>query len=218
MSGLTPTQRSLLERYLGNLQQWNRRVNLVATGDLGVLWRDHVEDTLSLLTVHPWRGDEVLVDIGSGAGFPAIPLKIVYPALQVTLIEARQKKAAFLRHTAGLLQLEGVDVMTERAETFGQRPANRARFEVATTRAAAAPAVALEYALPLLRPQGVVLAQVGALDLKPLALIAARLGGGSPELLPTARAGRFVLRVIKVSPTPVAYARQVGRPRKRPLR
>lgn len=214
---LNAGQRAQLERYLDNLRQWNRRVRLVGTDDPETLWREHVEDSLSLLVVHRWRGDESLVDIGSGAGFPALPLKIVHPALRVTLVEADRKKAGFLQHTAGVLGLTGVEVVARRAEDVARAAEHRERYHLATSRATAAPAVVLEYALPFLRIGGVLLAQVGAIAREPLAPVAARLGGGEPALLPAGRPGRFVLRVVKQATTPPDYPRRVGVARRRRL-
>jgi 16S rRNA (guanine527-N7)-methyltransferase len=190
---------------------------LVGDDDLETLWREHVEDSLSLLVAHRWRGDESLVDIGSGAGFPALPLKIVHAALRVTLVEADRKKAGFLQHTAGVLGLTGVEVVARRAEEVARAAEHREHYDLATSRAAAAPAVVLEYALPFLRIGGVLLAQVGAIAREPLAPVSARLGGGEPALLPAGRPGRFVLRVVKQAATPPGYPRRVGVARRRPL-
>ncbi len=210
-------QRAQVDRYLVNLRSWNRRVRLVGADDLKTLWREHVEDSLSLLSVHNFRGDEAMVDIGSGAGFPALPLKIAHPRLRVTLVEADRKKAGFLQHTCGLLGLVGVEVLAQRAEEVAWAAEHRERFDLATSRATAAPAVVLEYALPFLRLGGVLLAQVGAISVEPLASVAAHLGGGAPALLPAGRPGHFVLRVVKQGSTPPGYPRRVGLARRRPL-
>ncbi len=217
MPDLTPAQRAQMDRYLENLIRWSRRVNLVGTRDPEVLRRGHVEDSLALLDVHPWKGSESVLDIGSGGGFPALPLKIARPALRVMLVEADRRKAGFLQHTAGLLGLVDFEVVTERVEAFARRLENRERFDVVTSRASAPPAVVLEYALALLQPGGVLLAQVGAIEADTLTPVARLLGGGRPRLLKAGLPGHFVLRVLKVAPTPAEYPRRVGLPAKRPL-
>lgn len=217
MDALSPPQRALLARYLENLERWNRAVNLTSRRAAGADPQGHVDDALHLLTLHPWRGDERVIDLGSGAGFPGLPLKIARPQLQLTLVEADRKKAGFLQHTAGLLHLEGVEVVVERIEAYAQRKGNRDAFDVATARALGPPAVVLEYALPFLRVGGVLLAPVGAVAPAALAGVAALLGGGMPERLAAPTPGRHVLRVRKERATPPEYPRAVGVPAKRPL-
>jgi len=217
MPELTPQQRAQMDRYLDNLIRWNRRVNLVGTHDAEVLRRDHMEDSLALLDLHPWQGSESILDIGSGGGFPALPLKIARPALRVTLVEADRKKAGFLRHTAGLLGLKSLEIVAERVEAYARRPENREHFDVVTSRATAPPAVVLEYGMAFLHLGGVLLAQVGALDPERLTPVARLLGGGPPQLRQAGLPGHFVLSVSKVAPTPAAYPRRVGLPARRPL-
>jgi 16S rRNA (guanine527-N7)-methyltransferase len=216
MDYLSPPQRALLARYLENLERWNHAVNLTSRR-AGAAPQAHVDDALHLLTLYPWRGEERLIDLGSGAGFPGLPLKIARPQLRVTLVEADRKKAGFLQHTAGLLHLEGVEVVVERIEAYAQRQENREAFDVATARALGPPAVVFEYALPLLRIGGVLLAPVGAVEPARLFGVAALLGGEMPELLATPTRGRHVLRVRKERATPPEYPRAVGVPAKRPL-
>ena len=107
--------------------------------------------------------------------------------------------------------------MARRAEELGRDAGHREGYDLATSRATAAPAVMLEYALPFLRNGGVLLAQVGAISAEPLAPVAAQLGGGEPALLPGGRHRHFVLRVVKVAPTPAEFPRRVGQARRRPL-
>jgi 16S rRNA (guanine527-N7)-methyltransferase len=217
MEALSPPQRALLERYLENLERWNRAVNLTSRRTAGAGLQAHVDDALHLLTLHPWRGADRVIDLGSGAGFPGLPLKIARPQLRVTLVEADRKKAGFLQHTAGLLHLEDVEIVVERIETYAQRKENREAFDVATARALGPPPVVFEYALPFLRIGGVLLAPVGAVEPAAFAGVASLLGGGMPDRLATPSPGRHVLRVRKERATPPEYPRAVGVPAKRPL-
>src|SRR5919204_2217015 len=121
-----------------------------------------VEDSLVLLDL---LGDaRTLVDVGSGGGLPGLPLKLARPELQVTLIEANRKKAAFLNHATAVLGLQGVQVVAMRAEEAGRVPRLRDAFDVATARALAAMPVLAELCLPFVRPKGRLLAMKAAAD------------------------------------------------------
>jgi 16S rRNA (guanine527-N7)-methyltransferase len=198
---------SKLAEYARLLRQWP---GLVARGEDP---RPLVEDSLSLL---PHLGQaSSLVDVGSGGGMPGIPLKLARPDLEVTLLEADQRKTAFLNHAAAVLGLE-VRVVTERAEVAARGPLREA-FDVATCRAVAALPAAAELCLPLVRPGGRFLALVS--DAEPT-IDAAPLGGGRARLVaaPTpARQHGAIAIVDKLAPTPAAYPRRAGVPARRPL-
>jgi 16S rRNA (guanine527-N7)-methyltransferase len=177
-----------------------------------------VEDCLSLLA---HLGDaRTVVDVGSGGGMPGLPLKIARPDLELTLVEADQRKAAFLAHAAAELRLQ-VRVVVERAEVVGNGPL-REHFDLAVCRALAALPVLVELCLPLVRVGGRLLAmKTEAEHPGEGAWAATTLGGGSPEVLPapsTARQRGVLVLVMKVAPTPAGYPRRPGQPNKRPLR
>ena len=173
-----------------------------------------VDDSLVLL---PLLGDaRRLVDVGSGGGMPGLPLKIARPELEVTLLEADRRKAAFLVHAAAQLGLD-VEVVTERAEDFGRGP-RRESFDAACCRALAAPAAACELCLPLVRTGGRLLALTTLTESGWEAALA--LGGGDVELIgaPSRLRERGAVAVVpKVAPTPTAYPRRAGVPVRRPL-
>ena len=203
-----------LQRYAALLVEWNRRVNLTAARTMDEV-KAHLDDALGLLALD-WAGLREVVDIGSGGGLPGIPIAITLRQVRVTLVEASLRKAAFLQHVAGTLELANVTVLAERAEDLGRDARFREKFDRAVSRAAARPAVILELALPLVRPGGDLLAEVGRLEPQSLSIPAARLGGGTPGLELLA-GGRTVLRVPKVAPSPDAYPRRPGVPNRRPL-
>jgi len=155
-----------------------------------------------------------LVDVGSGGGAPAIPISVLRPDLRLLLIEADARKAAFLVHVAGMLRLGAVAVARRRAEDVGRDPELRERFDLATSRATAAPGTLCELALPLLRVGGLLTALVGDAEAAVLqAEVAARqCGGGVPR---AARDG--ILVVTKERPTPDRFPRRSGVPARRPL-
>jgi 16S rRNA (guanine527-N7)-methyltransferase len=142
-----------LLRYQQELLDWNTRINLTAITDPEEVWLKHFLDSLSLLMVYD-RPVVRLLDIGAGAGFPGLPLKIVRPQWQVLLLEATGKKVTFLRHIIEALQLKNVVAVHGRAEELGHKAAYRASFDVVTARAVASLPILLEYAAPFCRVSG----------------------------------------------------------------
>lgn len=150
---LTEQQRGQFLRYLQELLDWNTRINLTAITDPEEVLIKHFLDSLSLLMVYD-RPEARLLDIGAGAGFPGIPLKIVRPRWQVVLVEATGKKVRFLQHVIETLQLEGIVALYGRAEELAHKTGYRASFDVVTARAVASLPTLLEYAAPFCRIGG----------------------------------------------------------------
>jgi 16S rRNA (guanine527-N7)-methyltransferase len=219
---LAAAQLEQFATYAAELQRWNERINLTAITDPTQIVLRHFLD--ALVCACYW-GDtpRSLVDIGSGAGFPGIPLKLAYRHLHLTLIESVGKKATFLQHIVDTLGLQDVSIVQARAEAAGRDPQQRERYDVATARAVAALPVLAEYALPLLRIGGRLLAPKGASiedEQREAAPALARLGGrvqaSAPVHLPTLEERTMVV-IVKTSATPAAYPRAVGVPARRPL-
>ena len=162
-----------------------------------------------------------VVDVGSGAGLPGIPIKIARPDLDVTLIEADQSKAAFLVHACAALGLEGVTVVARRAEEAGHDPKLREAFDVAVARALAPLPVLVELCLPLIKVGGRLLAQkTESEDPAAAARAIGLLGGELSELHASPSAARgagTVVEITKARPTPERYPRRPGIPARRPL-
>ncbi len=158
---LTRRQLEAFEWYAAELLAWNERFNLTAITDPSDIELKHFIDSLSCLLALKPRPAERLVDIGTGAGFPGLPLKIVLPRLHVTLVEATGKKAEFCQHVVDGLGLEGVTVVHARAEEVGQMPEHRAAYDWAVARAVAGMPVLAEYLLPLVKLGGKAVAQKG---------------------------------------------------------
>jgi len=208
--------------YLDELRAWNKRINLTAIIDPNEIITRHFLD--SLRCALSWgEAPANLIDIGAGAGFPGLPLKILRPVLQLTLVESTAKKAAFLRHVANLLNLSDVTVLNERAEVVGQDPAQRERYDVVAARAVAELRVLAEYCLPLCRIGGRFLAPKGTrIDAELAAaepairILGGRIAAVEPVELPGAE--RLSLIIIdKIGNTPPEYPRAPGVPAKRPL-
>jgi 16S rRNA (guanine527-N7)-methyltransferase len=177
-------------------------------------WDRHVQEALGLLEAAPLAEGSEVVDVGSGAGLPGIPLAVVRPDLRVLLCDSDRRRAGFLTHVAGLLGLRGVRVAALRAEELGRRPEGREAFDAAVSRATAAPAALCELGLPLVRRGGRLIALVrdAGAAASGCRAAAAACGGGEPS---AAAAG--VLVVPKVGATPELYPRRPGVPSRRPL-
>lgn len=226
MLGLSLSRRQLeaFAVYSEELVAWNARVNLTAITDPDGIEVKHFLDSLTLV---PHLGRLVsgrLVDVGTGAGFPGLPLKIACPSLRVSLVEATGKKADFCRHIVTRLGLEGVEVVHGRAEDVGQDPEHRQRYDVAVARAVAAMPVLAEYLLPLVRLGGRAIAQKGEsgpAEAHAAEAAVAKLGGRlaqvTPVELPGVAEARYLVLMEKVAATPPDYPRRSGLPSRHPL-
>jgi 16S rRNA (guanine527-N7)-methyltransferase len=220
---LDARQIEAFEIFYRELIDWNTRVNLTAISDREQVIVKHFMDSLSLATVlHP-TASASLVDIGAGAGFPGIPLKIAFPALQLTLLEATRKKVEFLNHVIARLGLPDTRAVQARAEDWGKDPAHRERFDYAVARAVADLPVLLEYALPLVRVGGAFIAQKGIAvqpEIERAEPALRLLGGRVREVVPVQLPGlepRHLVVVDKTAPTPAGYPRRAGLPERKPI-
>ena len=224
---LTTRQVAAFERYEEELLAWNEIFNLTAIRDREGIRTKHFLDSLSSLLVMRDLPPNRLVDVGTGAGFPGIPLKIAVPEMRLTLVESVGKKAEFCRHLIETLGLERVEVLACRAEEIGQareRNEYRERFDWAVGRAVASLPVLSEYLLPLVRIGGCMLAQKGEsgpqetqASEKAFRLLGGRLKTVQKLNLPTVAEDRYLVVVDKIAATPTGYPRRVGLPAKRPI-
>ena len=221
---LSSSQLNALERYEQALLMWNANVNLTAIRSSEQIRIKHFLDSLTCLPVMREMPMERVIDIGSGAGFPGLPLKIICPAIQLTLVESVGKKADFCRHIAQTLGLENVNVLQDRAESIGQMAAHRQQYDWAVARAVAVLPVLVEYLLPLVRVGGAMLAMKG--EGAPAEVHSAEhathlLGGRLRKLIPITLPGvveeRYLVVIDKIAATPDSYPRRVGVPTKKPL-
>ena len=203
---------------------WNERFNLTAIRSAEEVHTKHFLDSLTCLLAVRDNPPERIIDVGTGAGFPGIVLKIALPGAQLTLVESVGKKADFCRHIVKNLEMDKVAVVQERVEVLGQMPEYRERYDLAVARAVAAMPVLAEYLLPLVRVGGLMLAMKG--ESGPVESHSAErpiqiLGGHLRQLLPVTLPGvveeRYLIVVDKIAATSPAYPRRVGVPSKRPL-
>jgi 16S rRNA (guanine527-N7)-methyltransferase len=221
---LNASQQAALERYEQELLSWNQRMNLTAIREPEKIRIKHFLDSFSCLCAMRDTPMERVVDIGTGAGFPGLPLKIILPAMQLTLAESVGKKVEFCQHIVQILALDGVEIIQERAENLGQLPKYREQFDWAIARAVATLPTLMEYLLPMTHVGGAILAMKG--ENGPAEVHAAEhatrvLGGHLRKLIPITLPGvveeRYLIVVDKVAATPHTYPRRVGVPTKKPL-
>lgn len=199
-------------RYCGMLQEWNQRMNLTAiTDDQGVAEK-HFLDSLLPLTLWELPRGARLIDVGTGAGFPAVPIKLLRPDIQITLLDSLQKRLTFLEAVCSQLGIQA-ELLHARAEDAGRDPARRERYDVATSRAVAGMDLLAEYCLPLVRPGGVLLAlkgSGGAAEARAGAAMVERCGGtlrAVKEYALPSGDRRTLVVVEKTAPTPKGYPR-----------
>lgn len=226
---LSAGQLEQFELYYRELEEWNRRANLTAiTGYEGAQVR-HFLDSLTVCLPYREEAEGLprtirVVDVGSGAGFPGLPLKLAFPDLELHLIESVGKKAAFLEHLSIALGLDSVTIHTGRAEALARETELRDSFDLALMRGVARLPLLLEYALPFCRVGGKTVAlKHGGLDTElaeakiALSELKGRNAGVFPVSLPGLTDNRVVVAFEKAAPTPERYPRRVGIPAKRPL-
>ena len=211
-------------RYDALLVDWNERMNLTAITEPRDVAVKHMVDSLTAYDAALFSGAPTVIDVGTGAGFPGIPLKIFDPSIRLTLMDSLAKRLAFLEAVVEDLGLTGVTCVHARAEDAAHEPQRRERYDIAVSRAVARLPVLLEYTLPFVKKGGHLIALKGrtaeeeATDAKrALKLLGGRLETIRPVTLPGLSDKRAVLTITKIAPTPKAYPRKAGTPAKNPL-
>jgi len=224
---LIPIQLEQFDTYYHELMEWNRRVNLTAITDHAEVQIMHFLDALTVTLA--WQqpianADFDLIDVGAGAGIPGIPLKIVFPDIELVLLDSTAKKTAFLDHIVEKLGLNNVEIVTGRAEEIARQEQYREKFDVVLSRAVAALPTLLELTLPFCATGGSFIAQKkGDIDHEILSAGKAisLLGGKLREVkrieIEEFTDSRKLIIIDKVAATPTLYPRRSGMPAKRPL-
>ena len=217
---LIDEKRPLFQKYFALLLEYNKKFNLTAITKEDEVYEKHFLDSV-LGEALFLKGASVL-EVGSGAGFPSLPLKIVRDDLNFTLVESTGKKCDFLKLAVRELDLEGVTVLCGRAEDFARDPNYRERFDVCCARAVARLNTLSEYCLPFVKVGGSFIAYKGdaAEEVKEARNAIKLLGGGDTDdlryTLPSG-ASRTLVQIKKQRPTPKGYPRGQGKERKNPL-
>ena len=221
---LTDEQLKAFTLYARELAVWNERFSLTAIRGPIEVRQKHFLDSLSCVLALQGTPLGRVVDVGSGAGFPGLPLKVLFPEMKLTLVESVEKKTRFLSHIVGELKLDGVEIVTGRAERMGQDPVHREKYDWSLARAVAGLPVLVEYLLPLVKLGGRALVQKGESAVKELEeagqaieVLGGRLDRSIPVEIPGIEEQRHLVVIEKVAPTPQKYPRREGIPAKRPI-
>lgn len=212
------------ERYYEVLVEWNEKMNLTGITEREQVYIKHFYDSLTLAFHVPIGEIGSMADIGSGAGFPGLPLKICFPHVQLTIVDSLNKRIQFLQHVVNELGLSQVRLLHGRAEDLGRQEELRDAFDLVTARAVARMAVLNEFCLPFAQPGGLFVAMKGSNpeeEVREAARSLTELKGkwiDTPEFsLPLENSERHLVMIKKIAPTPKKYPRKAGIPLKTPL-
>lgn len=221
---LTPEIQQAFSHYADELLAWNAHTNLTAITDPEAIEMRHFLDSLSVMRAVSLTPGQRVIDVGAGAGFPGLPLRLVAPQIELTLLEATAKKTTFLQHIVDVLKLKKVRITNARAEDTGQDEADRERHDVVLARAVAQMPVLSEYMLPLCKVGGRCVALKGesaAAEAQQAENALKILGGRLERIiaveLPQVAETHHLVVIEKVAATPPQYPRRPGMPTKRPL-
>ncbi|MFJ5671884.1 16S rRNA (guanine(527)-N(7))-methyltransferase RsmG [Bacillus safensis] len=221
---LSPMQLEQFETYFRMLVEWNEKMNLTSITEKEEVYLKHFYDSISAAFFIDFHKVTTICDIGAGAGFPSIPLKICFPHLHVTIVDSLQKRITFLNELAKGLNLQDTTFYHDRAETFGQRKEKRESYDLVTARAVARLSVLSELCLPLVKKKGLFVAlKASAADEEMQAgkKAVTVLGGEVVEkhsfVLPLEESERNIIVIEKKKQTPKKYPRKPGTPNKSPI-
>lgn len=221
---LTNEQADQLMKYKELLVEWNEKMNLTAiTEDQEVITK-HFLDCLTVQSSIDLTQVKTLVDVGTGAGFPGLVLKIAFPNVHITLIDSLNKRLKFLQHVIDTLGLKGIECVHGRAEDLGKNKAYREQFEVCASRAVANLAVLSEYTLPFVKKGGYLIALKGqkldeelAEGEKAITILGGTIDQLVDVVVPYTDLNHRIAKIKKVKETPKKYPRKAGEPTKAPL-
>lgn len=219
---LSELQKEQYRKYYDLVVEWNQKINLTAITEEDEFYTKHFFDSISLAFYKDYLNIESICDVGSGAGFPSIPLKILYPNLKVTIVDSLNKRIKFLNLVKDELELTDCNFVHARAEEFGQNKEYRESFEIVTARAVARLNVLAELCLPLVKKDGYFLslkAQKAEEETKEAINAIKLLGGKLEQDLEFDIEGeeRHILEIRKAKETPNKYPRKAGTPNKKPV-
>ncbi len=223
---LSEEQVAQFATYFHELRRVNEQMNLTRITSQEDVYLKHFYDSLTPLIVfkEAFTGSKKLCDVGSGAGFPGIPLKILQPQLKLTIVDSLAKRLQFLKELTAILGLKNVELVHGRVEDIAHQAQWRETFDLTTARAVAKLNVLSEYCLPLVRKGGQMIALKGPRSNEELAhadralkLLGGKLSQVRDFTLPDSTEQRTLIQITKVKPTPGKYPRQAGTPNRKPL-
>ena len=210
-------------KYMNLLIEWNEKINLTAIIEPNEIILKHIIDSITILK--DIKDNSTVVDVGTGAGFPGIPLSIMNPTLKITLVDSLNKRLIFLQEVINELDLQNVELVHARAEEFGRNKKYREKFDIATSRAVANLATLSEYLLPLVKINGKAISMKAgnaSQEIEGAKKAIKTLGGNINNIeefnLPQSDIGRTIIIIDKIKETPGKYPRKPGTPSKEPIK
>lgn len=221
---LTDKQREQFDRYYELLIEWNKVMNLTGITDYDEVILKHFIDSLMLSEICDMSNVSAMIDVGTGAGFPGIPIKIVYPHINAILLDSLNKRLKFLNTVIEELGLESVQTLHGRAEDYARKTEYRESFDLCVSRAVANLSTLSEYCIPFVKKDGTFISYKGGdsdQEVKQAERAVALLGGKVETIhkftLPGTDMGRTLVEIKKIKNTPRRYPRKAGQPAKEPL-
>ena len=220
---LTLKMQKQFEEYMNLLLEWNEKINLTAITEEDDMILKHFVDSL---TISKYIEDgKTLVDVGTGAGFPGVPIKIARENVKVTLVDSLNKRLLFLQDVIEKLELKQIETLHFRAEEFGQNKKYRESFDIATSRAVANLSTLVEYLLPLVKVGGICICMKGSevqeeleASKKAIQILGGKIVNVEEFTLPESDIKRNIVIIKKISKTPNKYPRKPGTPSKEPIK
>ena len=210
--------------YYELLIEWNEKINLTAITDFNEVLKKHFLDSISLVKAVPLDGSFTLIDIGTGAGFPGIPIKIAFPNIKVTLLDSLNKRVIFLEEVISKLGLIEIEAIHGRAEDFAKEGMLRESFDYSVSRAVANLSSLCEFCLPYVKVGGMFISYKSEkakeemqISKNAIDILGGNILGCENFLLPGTDMERNFVIIKKVVPTPLKYPRKAGTPIKKPL-